>query len=130
MSENAADLATLARTTAEEARGFLSTVTEVAAGTAPEASLPLLLLALSDLLSAGARLGATTDIVPVRDGAVVARGVTDHERMAVEELLYTGLTRTAVMAMERAALVAGERLPMMAECGINAPLGAPVVPLV
>ena len=64
MSENAADLATLARTTAEEARGFLSTVTEVAAGTAPEASLPLLLLALSDLLSAGARLGATTDIVP------------------------------------------------------------------
>lgn len=57
----------------------------------------------------------TTDIVPVRDGAVVARGVTDHERMAVEELLYTGLTRTAVMAMERTALVAGERLPMMAE---------------
>lgn len=57
----------------------------------------------------------TTDIVPVRDGAVAARGVTDHERMAVEELLYTGLTRTAVMAMERTALVAGERLPMMAE---------------
>ncbi|WP_395452551.1 hydantoinase/oxoprolinase family protein [Azospirillum melinis] len=57
----------------------------------------------------------TTDIVPVRDGGVVARGVTDHDRMAVEELLYTGLTRTAVMAMERTALVAGERLPMMAE---------------
>ncbi|MBY6263450.1 hydantoinase/oxoprolinase [Azospirillum sp. 412522] len=57
----------------------------------------------------------TTDIVPVRDGTVMARGVTDHERMAVEELLYTGLTRTAVMAMERSALVAGERLPMMAE---------------
>lgn len=57
----------------------------------------------------------TTDIVPVCDGAVVARGVTDHDRMAVEELLYTGLTRTAVMAMERTALVAGERLPMMAE---------------
>ncbi|CAO3403623.1 hydantoinase/oxoprolinase family protein [Azospirillum palustre] len=57
----------------------------------------------------------TTDIVPVRDGEVAARGVTDHDRMAVEELLYTGLTRTAVMAMERTALVAGERLPMMAE---------------
>lgn len=57
----------------------------------------------------------TTDIVPVCDGGVVARGVTDHDRMAVEELLYTGLTRTAVMAMERTALVAGERLPMMAE---------------
>lgn len=57
----------------------------------------------------------TTDIVPVRDGAVAARGVTDHQRMAVEELLYTGLTRTPVMAMERTALIAGERLPMMAE---------------
>ncbi|PGH55755.1 hydantoinase/oxoprolinase [Azospirillum palustre] len=57
----------------------------------------------------------TTDIVPVLDGEVAARGVTDHDRMAVEELLYTGLTRTAVMAMERTALVAGERLPMMAE---------------
>ena len=64
MSENAADLATLARAVAEEARSFLTTVTEVAAGTAPEASLPLLLLALSDLLAAGARLGATTDVVP------------------------------------------------------------------
>lgn len=59
-----ADLASLARATAEEARSFLSTVTEVAAGTAPEASLPLLLLAVSDLLAAGARLGATTDVVP------------------------------------------------------------------
>ena len=67
MSQDSAgttDLVSLARTTAEEARGFLTTVTEVAAGTAPEASLPLLLLALSDLLSAGARLGATTDVVP------------------------------------------------------------------
>ena len=64
MSESTADLVTLAGTTAEVARGFLSTVTEVAAGTAPEASLPLLLLAVSDLLSVGARLGATTDVVP------------------------------------------------------------------
>lgn len=61
---DAADLATLARATADEVRSFLSTVTEVAAGTAPEASLPLLLLAVSDLLAAGARLGATTDVVP------------------------------------------------------------------
>lgn len=59
-----ADLAGLAAATADEARSFLSTVTEVAAGTAPQASLPLLLLAVSDLLAAGARLGATTDVVP------------------------------------------------------------------
>jgi hypothetical protein len=59
-----ADLAALADATADEARSFLTTVTEVAAGTVTEVSLPLLLLAVSDLLSAGARLGATTDVVP------------------------------------------------------------------
>ncbi|MBD7919968.1 DUF5063 domain-containing protein [Cellulomonas sp. Sa3CUA2] len=59
-----ADLRDIADSVASEARGFLTTVTEVAAGSAPEASLPLLLLALSDLLAAGARLGATTDVVP------------------------------------------------------------------
>lgn len=59
-----ADLRDIADAVASESRGFLSTVTEVAAGSAPEASLPLLLLALSDLLAAGARLGATTDVVP------------------------------------------------------------------
>ncbi len=58
------DLGGLAGATADEVRGFLTTVTEVAAGSAPEASLPLLLLAVSDLLAAGARLGATTDVVP------------------------------------------------------------------
>ncbi len=59
-----ADLRDIAEAVASESRGFLTTVTEVAAGSAPEASLPLLLLALSDLLAAGARLGATTDVVP------------------------------------------------------------------
>ncbi len=59
-----ADLRDIADSVATESRGFLTTVTEVAAGSAPEASLPLLLLALSDLLAAGARLGATTDVVP------------------------------------------------------------------
>jgi len=64
MTQGATDLCRLARTTAEDVRGFLSTVTEVAAGTAPEASLPLLLLTVSHLLSTGARLGATQDVVP------------------------------------------------------------------
>nr|WP_242511473.1 DUF5063 domain-containing protein [Cellulomonas sp. HLT2-17] len=49
---------------AEESRGFLSTVTEVASGANPDAGIPLLLLAVSDLLSAGARLGAMLDVVP------------------------------------------------------------------
>lgn len=59
-----ADLREIADAVASQARGFLTTVTEVAAGSAPDASLPLLLLALSDLLASGARLGATTDVVP------------------------------------------------------------------
>jgi len=59
-----ADVRAIARDVAEETRSFLTTVTEVGAGGAPEAALPLLLLAVSDVLAAGARLGATTDVVP------------------------------------------------------------------
>jgi len=60
----AADLLAVARTMADEGRGYLTTVTEVAAGTTPDAAIPLLLLAVSDLLAAGARLGAMLDVVP------------------------------------------------------------------
>jgi hypothetical protein len=59
-----ADLRELADATAAEVRRFLTTVTEVAAGTNPEVAIPLLLLAVSDLLAAGARLGAVVDVVP------------------------------------------------------------------
>jgi hypothetical protein len=54
----------IAEAVAAESRRYLTTVTEVAAGANPEAALPLLLLAVSDVLAAGARLGATTDVVP------------------------------------------------------------------
>ncbi|WP_426593375.1 DUF5063 domain-containing protein [Cellulomonas sp. McL0617] len=60
-----ADLRDIALAVADESRRYLSTVTEVAAGSAPDAALPLLLLAVSDILAAGARLGATTDVVPL-----------------------------------------------------------------
>lgn len=59
-----ADLAVVAESTAKEAGDFLSTVTEVAADANPGAALPLLLLAVSDLLAVGARLGAIVDVVP------------------------------------------------------------------
>ena len=58
------DLLEIAQAVAAEARSYLTTVTEVASGSNPDASLPLLLLAVSDVLAAGARLGATTDVVP------------------------------------------------------------------
>jgi probable H4MPT-linked C1 transfer pathway protein len=41
----------------------------------------------------------TTDIVPVLDGTVSARGYTDVQRLATGELVYTGLTRTPLMAI-------------------------------
>jgi probable H4MPT-linked C1 transfer pathway protein len=40
----------------------------------------------------------TTDVVPVADSKVVARGYTDAQRLAVGELVYTGLVRSFVMA--------------------------------
>jgi Domain of unknown function (DUF5063) len=60
----AADLVGVARTMAQESRAYLSTVTEVAAGSNPDATIPLLLLAVSEVLAAGSRLGAMRDIVP------------------------------------------------------------------
>ena len=47
-----------------DAEAFLDAVTEVAAGSSPDIAIPVLLLALSQSLAAGARLGAITDVVP------------------------------------------------------------------
>jgi hypothetical protein len=59
------DLAVLAHDSAREARIFITTVTEIASGAEPGAALPMGLLALSQVLVMGARLGAVEDVVPV-----------------------------------------------------------------
>ena len=41
----------------------------------------------------------TTDIIPFHEHRVCSRGYTDQERMRTGELVYTGLTRTPVMAI-------------------------------
>ena len=41
----------------------------------------------------------TTDVVPIVDGSVAARGWTDPERLASAELLYTGALRTPAEAV-------------------------------
>jgi hypothetical protein len=64
MSSEANDLGGLADLTAAEASAFLTSLTEVASGTAPDTALPLLTLALSQVLVGGARLGAVQDVVP------------------------------------------------------------------
>ncbi|HET9655384.1 MAG TPA: DUF5063 domain-containing protein [Kineosporiaceae bacterium] len=58
------ELRRLAEETATDAQDYLDAVTEVAAGSAPDTAIPVLLLAVSQTLLAGARLGAITDVVP------------------------------------------------------------------
>jgi probable H4MPT-linked C1 transfer pathway protein len=41
----------------------------------------------------------TTDVIPIRDGAVVALGRTDTERLQTGELVYLGVRRTPVFAV-------------------------------
>jgi (4-(4-[2-(gamma-L-glutamylamino)ethyl]phenoxymethyl)furan-2-yl)methanamine synthase len=57
----------------------------------------------------------TTDLVPVIDGAVAARGYTDAERLAAGELVYTGLVRSFVMAVAERAPFAGRWSPLINE---------------
>jgi probable H4MPT-linked C1 transfer pathway protein len=57
----------------------------------------------------------TTDIIPIIDGAVAARGYTDAERLVTGELAYEGLVRTLVLAGASLAPFDGERTPLMNE---------------
>ena len=57
----------------------------------------------------------TTDIVPLRGGAVVARGSDDAARLACDELVYRGVVRTPVMAVVRHVELDGARSGVMAE---------------
>ena len=62
--EPGSDLQDVALQMSAQTRTFLQTTTQVASGAAPGAELPLLILATSDLLAAGARLAAIIDVVP------------------------------------------------------------------
>lgn len=57
----------------------------------------------------------TTDVVPLRGARIEAIGYTDDERLISEELVYTGVTRTPVMAVADAVPFAGQRQRVMAE---------------
>ena len=51
----------------------------------------------------------TTDIVPVTGARLMPRALTDGERLATGELVYSGLTRTDVSAVARTVLFRGHR---------------------
>jgi hypothetical protein len=58
------ELHRLGEETATDSQTYLDALTEVAAGSSPDTAIPILLLAVSQILLAGARLGAITDVVP------------------------------------------------------------------
>jgi len=58
------ELRRLADETATDAQNYLDAVTEIASGSSPQTAIPVLLLAVSQTLLAGARLGAINDVVP------------------------------------------------------------------
>jgi len=57
----------------------------------------------------------TTDLVPIRGGILRVRGFSDAERLACEELVYTGVVRTPVMALTQRIPFDGQWVPAMAE---------------
>ncbi|MEL7048552.1 MAG: hydantoinase/oxoprolinase family protein, partial [Pseudomonadota bacterium] len=57
----------------------------------------------------------TTDIIPIIDGSPQNVGQTDADRLASGELVYTGLTRTAVMAVVDAVPFQGAWVPICRE---------------
>lgn len=57
----------------------------------------------------------TTDILLFNQGRVDALGLSDYQRLQSEELVYTGVVRTAVMAVAQYACLNGQRQGLMAE---------------
>jgi (4-(4-[2-(gamma-L-glutamylamino)ethyl]phenoxymethyl)furan-2-yl)methanamine synthase len=57
----------------------------------------------------------TTDILLLKDGEVLAEGFTDYQRLISQEMIYTGIVRTAVMAVAHSALDEGKKVGLMAE---------------
>jgi (4-(4-[2-(gamma-L-glutamylamino)ethyl]phenoxymethyl)furan-2-yl)methanamine synthase len=57
----------------------------------------------------------TTDIIPLSGGTVAARGFNDADRLTFGELIYTGVTRTSLMALTKEAPIGGDKQRLMAE---------------
>jgi probable H4MPT-linked C1 transfer pathway protein len=61
-------------------------------------------------------VGSTTsDILLIENHEVLAMGLSDYQRLVSGELLYTGIVRTAVMAIAQQAEFNGQTMGLMAE---------------
>jgi len=59
--------------------------------------------------------GTTTDVIPIVDGEVAARGRTDVERLLEGELVYTGALRTNIAAVLSHVPIGGQPCPVSSE---------------
>ncbi len=57
----------------------------------------------------------TTDLLHLSHHHVNATGLTDYDRMRSNELVYTGIIRTSVMAVAQTAYFQGQQMGLMAE---------------
>ncbi len=57
----------------------------------------------------------TTDLLWIEGHRVQAKGHTDHQRLIEEELVYTGMVRTPVIAVAQRACFKQRNMPLMAE---------------
>lgn len=57
----------------------------------------------------------TTDILWCENGDVLAQGFSDYERLISQELIYTGIVRTAVMSVVQTVLDNEKQVGIMAE---------------
>jgi len=57
----------------------------------------------------------TTDILLLDEGKVQTSSQTDYQRLISQELIYTGIVRTPVMAVAQSAIDAGKDIGLMAE---------------
>lgn len=57
----------------------------------------------------------TTDILLLDNGKVLAEGYTDYQRLVSQELVYTGIVRTAVMSVAQSVHDGDNEIGLMAE---------------
>ena len=57
----------------------------------------------------------TTDILLSQNKCINIQGFSDYQRLQSQELIYTGIVRTAVMALTQTALFKGQSIGLMAE---------------